>query len=185
MGITKIDYSSIAEYVAIENTAQSKCEYEKGKILAMTGGSINHGILCGNAYNELRTAIANKKINCDAFGSEIRIHIQKAESIVYPDSMIICGNIETSDEDTEAVTNPVLIVEVLSKSTESYDRGDKFYKYRQLPSFLEYVLVSQDKPVVETFYRKDNNVWEIARYTGLDTIIKLKCLDLKIDMKNL
>ena len=99
------------------------------------------------------------RIQCNAYGSEIRIHIEKVESIVYPDAMIICGNIEVSGKEAEAVINPLLLVEVLSKSTESYDRGEKFYKYRQLPSIHEYILINQDKPLVETIFKTEAGNW--------------------------
>jgi Uma2 family endonuclease len=185
MGVKKTNYSSISQYLEVEYDSSIKHEYEGGKILAMTGGSINHGILCGNAYNELRSGLKKGQGNCNALGSEIRIHIKAADSIVYPDAMVICGKIEASSEDADAVTNPIIIVEVLSKSTESYDRGDKFYKYRQLDTLKEYILVAQDKPVVETFYKRESNVWEIARFIGLDTMIELKSLDITISMKEL
>lgn len=185
MGVQKAKYFSIGQYLELEEDAQVKHEYERGEILAMTGGSINHGILCGNAYSELRTELKKNGINCNAFGSEIRIHIEVADSIVYPDAMVICGAIETSSADTEAVINPILVVEVLSKSTESYDRGDKFYKYRQLDSFKEYILIAQQKPIVETFYKRESNVWEIARFTGLDATVEIKSVGLKIPMAEL
>ncbi len=185
MGVQSIKYSTIQQYLEWEYKSETKHEYEQGTILAMTGGSINHGILCGNIYTEIRMGLTPKNSNCNAFGSEIRIHIEKTDSIVYPDAMVICGEMEVSKEDKEAVINPVLIVEVLSTSTESYDRGDKFYKYRQLPSLREYILIDQNKPVVETFFKKEPTIWEIARFSGLDETIILKSLDLHISMKEL
>ena len=148
-----LPYLSISQYLELEYSSPTKHEYEGGEILAMTGGSLNHGILCGNAYNEIRSGLGKKGSNCNAFGSEIRIHIKAAEAIVYPDTMVICNEIETSDEDPEAVVNPILVVEVLSKSTESYDRGDKFLYYRSIPEFSEYLLVSQSEYFIE-HYRK-------------------------------
>ena len=180
-----LPYLSISQYLELEYSSPTKHEYEGGEILAMTGGSLNHGILCGNAYNEIRSGLGKKGSNCNAFGSEIRIHIKAAEAIVYPDTMVICNEIETSDEDPEAVVNPILVVEVLSKSTESYDRGDKFYKYRQLSSLQEYVLVAQDSAMVETFHRKEKRVWEIARYIGIDAVINLKSIGIEIKLRDL
>lgn len=185
MGLKSIDYQSIKDYMAYEDTSEQKHEYEKGDILMMTGGTIDHGMLCGNAYSELRGKMEAGGSNCRAIGSEVRIHIDQADSIVYPDAMVICGEIEVSPADEQAITNPILIVEVLSKSTESYDRGDKFYKYRQLSSLKEYVLIDQEKPVVETFYKRDNNVWEISRFSGLQDEIQIKSLDLSIQMDKL
>lgn len=184
MGI-KQTQCSIKEYLAHEADTSTKHEFERGEILAMTGGSINHGILCGNAYNEIRKHIEQSGKECSTFGSEIRIHIDAMDSIVYPDAMVICEEMATSDKDPDAVINPILVVEVLSKSTESYDRGDKFYKYRQLPSIQEYVLISQDKPVVETFFRKETHIWEIARFVGLEKMIYLKSLAIHFPMANL
>ena len=185
MGVKKPDFQTIRDYIEYEYSSETKHEYERGEILAMSGGTINHGILCGNAYSELRENIGKSKIKCRAIGSEVRIHIKKADSIVYPDAMVICGEIEVSEEDSEAVTNPILVVEVLSKSTESYDRGDKFYKYRQLSSFKEYILIDQEKPVVETFYKRENNIWEISRVSGIDKSIEIKSLGLQIKMTEL
>lgn len=186
MGVKRIDHLSIEDYIEIEEGSQVKHEYEGGKVLAMTGGSINHGILCDNSYNELRSGLERNGIQCNAYGSEIRIHIEKVESIVYTDAMIICGNMEVSEKDTEAVINPLLIVEVLSKSTESYDRGEKFYKYRQLPSIHEYILINQDKPLVETFFKTEEGNWEIGnRFVGLDKDVELKCLNFQINMRKL
>lgn len=185
MGLNFFDYSSIENYVEYEYSTEAKHEYEKGQILMMSGGTINHGLLCGNAYNELRRGLDKSDLNCRVIGSEVRIHVEKAESIVYPDAMVVCGEIETSKEDKDAIINPIMVVEVLSKSTESYDRGDKFHKYRQLDSLKEYILVNQEKAVVETFYKKDSNIWEIARVSGLDQKVEIKSLSLILTMKEL
>ncbi len=186
MGVKKAAQISIEQYLEHEYNTPLKHEYEKGAILAMTEGSINHGILCGNVYSELRAGLTLAgEEGCSALGSEIRIHIEEADAIVYPDAMVICGGIETSADDQEAVTNPRLVVEVLSDSTESYDRGDKFHKYRQLDTLEEYVLVAQDKPVVETYYRKEANVWEIARFVGKAQQLQLKSIGLTLALEAL
>lgn len=185
MGVKKINFITIGEYIELEEASEAKHEYENGTVLAMTGGSLNHGFLCGNIYNELRTGIRNNQMSCKVVGSEVRVHIKQADAIVYPDTMVICEEINTSDEDKEAIINPLVIVEVLSKSTESYDRGDKFYKYSKLASFKEYLLIHQDKAVVETFFRTDENTWEIDRFIGLDRVVQLKSLPLSIEMEKL
>lgn len=185
MGLKNVDYQSVKEYVEYEYSTESKHEYEKGEILMMSGGTINHGILCGNVYNELRRSLEKEGNNCRVIGSEVRIYIEKAESIVYPDAMVICGEIETSEEDKDAITNPILVVEVLSKSTESYDRGDKFYKYRQLSSLKEYILIDQEKSVVETYYKREQTIWEISRIDDIGQLVEIKSLGLKIKMEEL
>lgn len=180
MAVEKRDFRTIPEYVAFETSVELKHEYDRGDILAMSGGTINHGIICGNIYNELRSGLNNNQTTCKVIGSEVRIHVAAAESIVYPDCMIVCDDIEVSEEDEQAIINPVVIVEVLSKSTGDYDRGDKFYKYRQLPSLKEYVLIDQDKPVIESYFKKDDNIWEISRVTGLGKEIPIKSLGIEI-----
>jgi Uma2 family endonuclease len=99
--------------------------------------------------------------------------------------MVICGEIKVSESDKDSVINPTLIVEILSKSTGEYDRGDKFYKYRQIESFKEYVLVNQEKAVVEVFYKKENKIWEISRIEGLSKNINLQSIGVEIKMSNL
>ncbi len=185
MGIKKPKYKSISTYLKAESISEIKHEFENGEILAMSGGSINHGILCGNIYSEIRKGLKDNTSDCKVFGSEIRIHIKENNSIVYPDAMVICGALEVSDEDKNAVKNPVLIVEVLSKSTANYDRGDKFYKYRQLTSFKEYLLINQDKKVVEIFLKNEDQRWEIIRISEQNEYVTLQSIDVRIRMDDL
>ena len=182
----KIPYISIEEYIKTENDTNTKHEYHDGKIYALAGGTLNHGLLCGNAYSEIRNKLTTKGSKCIPFTSEVKVYIEKRNSYVYPDSMVICGDIEKSTEEKNSVTNPILIVEVLSKSTAEYDRGDKFYFYRQLESFKEYVLIEQDRHIVDVHYKsKNSDLWRITRYEGLDKTIKLQSLDIEISMKEL
>lgn len=185
MGIKKPDTISIEAYLEHEYSSLAKHEYERGEVLAMSGGTLNHGILCGNIYSELRTGISKKKLDCTPIGSEVRIHIQPVDAIVYPDAMVICGNIQVSEQDLEAIINPLVVVEVLSKSTGNYDRGDKFYKYRHLSSLKEYILIEQEKPVVESFFKKEDNIWEISRVSGTDQTLLVKSLGVEILLEEL
>lgn len=182
----KIPKLTIAEYREQEVTTGIKYEYHDGEIYALAGGSINHATLCGNIYSELRNGLKNKNSNCRPFTSEIKLNIESKNSFVYPDSIVICGDIETSKNDENAVINPVLIVEVLSKSTSDYDRGDKFHLYRQIEGLQEYVLIAQDKPVVEVFFKKTGtDLWSINRIEGLEKVIELNSINLKIEMSEL
>ncbi|MFK7797552.1 MAG: Uma2 family endonuclease [Aureispira sp.] len=177
---------TVAEYIQHEIDTDQQYEYHDGKIYALAGGSINHGLLCGNIYAEIRNELKKKKSNCKAFTSEVKLNIKEKNSFVYPDTMVVCGNIETSIDDRNAVSNPILVVEVLSKSTAEYDRGDKFYFYRQIPTLQEYVLIDQSRYVVEVFYKKENNdLWSISRYKGLDAIIQLQSIHLSVSMNEL
>lgn len=186
MKVHKLSRLTIEEYIQQEIDSGMKYEYHDGKIYAMAGGTLNHGLLCGNSYSELRNNLRNKGSNCKPITSEVKIHIKRKNSFVYPDAMVICGDIEKSEDHNNAVINPILIVEVLSKSTADYDRGDKFYLYRQLPSFREYVLIEQKKYVVDVHYKSPkSDLWRITRYEGLDQMIKLQSLDIEISMKEL
>ena len=175
---------SVEEYIQRERESDTKYEYHNGEVYALAGGTLNHTKLCGNIYAELRSKLKN--LNCNPYTSEAKLSIKNKNTFVYPDSIVVCGEIKTSEKDKNAITNPTLIVEVLSKSTAHYDRGDKFHLYRQIPSLQEYVLIEQVKPVVEIYYRKErNDIWQISRIEGLDQAIKLQSLDIEISMSKL
>lgn len=183
MAEKKINNSySIAEYLELEYQANIKSEYECGQIVAMSGGTLNHGIIGNNINTELNNGLRNNASECIAINGDVRIWIDNAESFVYPDSMVICGEIETYEGDKNSVINPVLIVEVLSKSTESYDRGDKFHKYCSLPSFREYVLIDQNKPVIDGLYKEDSSYWKMVTTIGIEKSIYLNTLDFSIKL---
>jgi len=182
----KMPLLSVSEYIIQEQENHTKYEYHDGQIFALAGGSLNHGMLCGNIYAELRSRLKAKKSDCKPFTSEIKLRIKARNSFVYPDAMVICGEIETSEQDKNSVTNPSLVVEVLSKSTANYDRGDKFFLYRQIPSLQEYVLISQNQPQVDVFYKQPNtDLWQITRFEGLESTIILQSVLLQIAMSDL
>ncbi len=175
---------SVNEYIQQEVESNTKYEYHNGKIFALAGGTLNHGLICGNIYSEMRMALKNKETNCLPFNSDVKLFIEATNSFVYPDSMVICGAIEELNE--HAVTNPILVVEVLSKSTAEYDRGDKFHLYRQILSFREYVLIEQKKHIVDIHYKHaKSDLWKITRYVGLEKKIVLQSLDIEISMVDL
>ena len=186
MKAQKTSNLSVEEYLKQEIETDTKYEYHNGKIYALAGGTINHGLICGNIHSDIKVQLENENSNCLPFNSDVKLYIEKMNSYVYPDTMVICGEIEKPVNNDNAVINPVLIVEVLSKSTADYDRGDKFYFYRQIPTFKEYVLVEQKKYVVDVHYKAENNdLWSITRYEGLDKIIKLQSIGVEISMERL
>lgn len=160
-------------------------EYEDGLILEMSGGTVNHGRICGNAYMGMRQRLRGKNADCEAFPDNVKVRIEAINQFVYPDAMVVCGDVERSDKDAESITNPSVIIEVLSKSTADYDRGDKFHKYRQLDSFREYILIDQYRFVVETFYKNKEGLWEISRVTGIESDLYIKSFDFSIPLKEL
>ncbi len=177
---------TVKEYIEHERENGIKYEYHDGEIFAMAGGTYNHGLLCANIYSELRTGITKKNQPCKPLSSEIKLFIKSKNSYVHPDSMVVYGEVEKSVADKNAIANPILVVEVLSQSTAEYDRGDKFYLYRQIKTLKEYVLINQNKYVFEVFYKsKDVDLWKISRYEGLGTSIKLESIGLEIKMSNL
>ncbi|MEM1320304.1 MAG: Uma2 family endonuclease [Bacteroidota bacterium] len=185
MGQEQLHKHSIAEYLQLEYQSDAKNEFDNGVIKAMTGGTLNHGIIGNNINTELNNILSQKNSDCISINNDVKIYIDKANSFVYPDGMIICGEIQTSESDQHAVINPKLVIEVLSKSTESYDRGGKFHKYCSLESFCEYLLIDQYKPVVDTLYRADNKYWKMVTTIGIDKSIYINSLDCSITMERI
>ncbi len=176
---------SIEEYLKFEAKSELRHEYEDGLILEMSGGSINHGRICGNAYAGFRHRLRDKNADCEAFPDNVKVRLEAINQFVYPDTMVVCGKVERSDKDAESIINPRVVVEVLSKSTVDYDRGDKFHKYMQLESFREYILIDQYRFVVETFYKNEQDFWEISRVTGEEGELYIKSFDFSIPLKEL
>jgi len=185
MGEPKLAYHTIEEYLEQEEAAEFKSEYEDGIIRAMSGGSLDHSIIGGNIITQLQIQIKNKGLNCTPFNGDARIYIDNANSFVYPDASVTCDEVEVSEEDKNAYVNPILVVEVLSKSTGSYDRVDKFHKYCSLPSFKEYVLIDQYKPVVDVLYKEGSDYWKMVTTIGLDKSIYLHTLDVHVSMQDI
>lgn len=181
----QIKFYSIDEYLVLEETASEKHEYNHGIVTAMSGGTINHGIIGNNINAALNLAIKEKGLGCTSINGDVKVWIDKAESFVYPDAMVICGEIITADVDIHSVINPVLIVEVLSKSTESYDRGDKFHKYCSLSSFQEYILIDLQKPVIDILYKVEIGSWKIHTKMGLNESIYLNTLKSAIPIEDI
>lgn len=182
----KLSKLSVEEYIQHEIETGQKYEYHDGLIYALAGGSLEHALLIGNIYSELRNGLKEKGSNCKPITNDAKLYIEKENKYVYPDTMVVCGEIKKSNETKDALTNPILIVEVLSKSTSEYDRGDKFYFYRQIPSLREYILIDQSRYVVEVFLKKEkNDLWRISRYDNLDQMINIQSLDIEISMKEL
>lgn len=185
MAEKKLNIHTIQEYLLLEEQSEIKNEFAHGEIVAMSGGTLNHGIIGNNINTELSNAVREKALECVTINGDVRVFIEKADSFVYPDGMVVCGEIETFEKDEHSVINPLLIIEVLSKSTESYDRGDKFHKYCSLPSFREYVLIDQYKPVIDVLYREDASYWKMVTTIGLDKSIYLNTLDCYIRMSDI
>ncbi len=187
MGEKKLDNPyTIQEYLQFENQAtDAKHEFDNGEVLAMTGGSINHSRISSNVLYSLTNEIRTNSKGCEAFNADIRIFIEKANAIVYPDVALVCGPIETQDEDEETITNPSLVIEVLSKSTAGYDRGKKFYKYRMLNSLKEYILIDQYHALVDAYRKQDNGEWLLNSIVGLDKKLMIHTLNFSLPLQEI
>jgi Uma2 family endonuclease len=159
-----------AEYLAYERDSGMKHEYDDGEIVAMAGGSRRHNALASRISAALENA---RRPGCVAFQSDQRVRILATGKAVYPDASLVCGSIEgdPADPGGDTVTNPVLIVEVLSPSTETVDRGEKWQHYQLLPSLQEYVLVSQAEPRVEVYRRLAGGGWEYRDVTDGSVVL--------------
>ena len=161
---------TLTEYRSLEETAQERHEYRDGAIVAMTGGTLEHSAIAGNLYLQLRETL--KKTPLKPFNSDLRVWIPTYCKGVYPDVMVIEGAPQFNDNRRDEILNPKLIVEVLSRSTEAYDRGDKFKYYRSIPSFCEYLLVSQYQPWIDHYVKTDSD-WRLRSYESLEATMSL------------
>lgn len=184
MQAKKLNNISIKEYIAIEKANDVKYEYLDGSIYAMAGGTVKHTTICGNVFFEIETALRGANKPCRTYNTDAKIRIESKNSYVYPDATVVCGEPEMSEHKPDAVTNPTVIVEVLSKSTVGYDRGDKFYLYRQIESLQEYILIEQEEAKIEIYKRK-GDLWHISRVTGLEAELFISSLDVSIELKQI
>ncbi len=153
-----------AEYLAFEERSVEKHELLNGEIFAMAGGTVEHAGLIAGVTHALMGALRDRP--CRVFSADLRIRIAVTGLTTYPDVSVVCGQAQLDAEDRCAVVNPTLVVEVLSDSTEAYDRGEKAAHYRHLPSLREYVLVSQRRPRIEVWRRNEAGRWELYEYEG-------------------
>ncbi len=178
-------YYTPEEYFHMLEESEVKLEYLDGYIEAMAGGASNHNhnITAGNIRLALGNALWDS--DCVVYDSDQAVRIEKYNCYVFPDASVVCGKREFEDEKQLRLTNPFLIIEVLSESTEAYDRGEKFSFYRALPSFREYVLVHSTKIWVESYYREESNLWRISTISNLDESLHLRSLNLEIPLRQL
>ncbi len=144
-----------ADYLAHEAASNVKHEYLDGEIYAMAGGTPEHASLAVAVASALRNQLDGKR--CRVFSSDLRVRVAETGLTTYPDVSVVCGALQRDIESLETVLNPTLLVEILSDGTERYDRGEKFEHYKKIPSFKEYVLVSQKKPLVEVWHREGDS----------------------------
>ena len=175
---------SVLEYIQLERETDERYEFHDGMVFAHAGGSINHAMISASVFFNLESEIRKKGKKCRTLGSDAKVSIETRNSYLYPDILVVCGKIDRSKTEAEAVKNPALVVEVLSKGTANYDRSEKFDKYRSLESLKEYVLISQEKPIVEIFERV-NDLWRILKIEGLEEKVNFNSVGVEVEMKEI
>lgn len=171
--LSKTDYTP-EEYLELERNAPYKNEFVDGQIYAMIGASRNHNLVTINIAREVSNQLKNRP--CEAYINDMRVKAASARSYHYPDIAIACGTPQFEDDLSDTLINPSVIIEVLSPSTEAYDRGAKFAHYRKIESLCEYLLVSQDQPLIEHYVRQDD-AWLLTEAAGLDASVRLESID--------
>lgn len=166
MGAAEKLICSEAEYWAFEEASPEKHEYVDGYIVNMAGGTMAHTTISTNLISVLKSALRGKP--CRPYNSELKIKSGLSNSYFYPDATVICDKPEIVEGLNGVVLNPTLIVEVLSDSSEGYDRGTKAMHYRSIPSLREYVLISQQYPYIESFYKNENGIWQLSEASSGD-----------------
>jgi Uma2 family endonuclease len=159
---------------AERDTLDSRAEYVRGEVFAMTGASEAHNLIVTNVTRELSTQLKGRP--CRLYASDLKLRVDTADAGLYPDLMALCGEREFYGDRRDVIQNPDLIVEVLSDSTEAYTRGDKFAIYRQIPSLKECLLISQHQVRAELFARQPDHRWLLSDYSGLGDTVPLESI---------
>ncbi len=175
-------YVSPEEYLERERQAEFRSEYRGGEIFAMAGAKIRHARIVTNLVRHLGNRLAGG--GCSVFSTDVKLHAPEAQLYTYPDVMVICGEPSIEEDLQDIVTNPTLIVEVLSKSTQNYDRGEKFEYYRTLASLREYLTVAQDRIHVEQHVKQPSGQWLLTEFTDKAASIVLSSLGVELPLSD-
>jgi len=168
------------EYLFLERSAPYKNEFHDGQVYAMTGASREHNLIAFNVAGELNSQLKNRP--CEAYVSNMRVKVAEARSYHYPDVVVVCGMPQFEDAHVDTLLNPTLLIEVLSPSTEAYDRGGKFAHYRKIPTLNEYLLVAQDQPSIERYLRQ-GDAWILTEAVGLEADVPLESIDCVLSLR--
>lgn len=184
MGLAQPKNSYTAEeYLELERKAETRHEFSSGEIFAMTGGSKRHNAISANLMRVLGNQLVERE--CVIYGSDMRVKILAADKYTYPDVVAVCGEEIFEDSGEDTLLNPSLIIEILSKSTEAYDRGAKFEYYQTIKSLREYVLITQEPFRVEQFVRKESNVWMYFEFRKANDAVELNSINCKLLLQDI
>ena len=171
-------YITPQQYLEMERKAEFKSEYYAGEMFAMAGGSEAHSLITGNILNLLWSQL--RKRPCLTFNSDMRVLVDATGLYAYPDVSVVCGDVQFSGGRRDLLENPVVIVEVLSPSTEGYDRGEKFVHYQSISSLTDYLLVSQETMRVEHYIRHADDQWLLSMHFGPEALVKIASIDCEL-----
>lgn len=172
-----------AEYLAFERESDVKHEFVDGKVYAMSGGSARHSFITVNTSTAFNTQLANT--DCRVASPDLRLKVQSKVAHRYPDVMVICGDLDYVDNRNDTIQNPIVIVEVLSPSTELIDRNQKLQEYRALPTLQEYILISQHEAKIERYFRQTADDWLYTSVIGLDNQLALVSIDCTLKLSQI
>jgi Uma2 family endonuclease len=179
-----LSYFSPEEYLAFERGTDARHEYLDGHVYAMAGESIEHSRICVNVAGELRARLKGRP--CEVLSPNMKVVTSPSGLFSYPDVVVVCGEPRFYDERRDILTNPTVVFEVLSPSTEAYDRGEKFLRYRtQIEALREYVLVSQHRPLVEHYVRQPDGSWSYSSAGDLAEAIDLPSIDCRLPLSEI
>ena len=172
-----------AEYLERERKAEYKSEYYQGEMFAMSGASEMHNLLAGNLYAALHGQLRRR--SCRVFGSDMRVRVSATGLYTYPDVVVVCGDRKFADNEFDTLLNPTLLAEILSPSTEAYDRGRKAEHYRQIESLAEYLLVAQDRVHVDLYTRQPDGTWSLKDASRPEETIELRSIECVLSLADL
>lgn len=174
---------NLTQYLEIERKSRAKHEYFQSEIFTMAGASDAHNEIFSNLFFQIGSKLKGQP--CRPYGSDKRLHIPENTLYTYPDISIYCNGLMQSINDKNASILPTVLIEILSDSTQSYDRGDKFKLYRDIPSLKEYILIDSERITVEAFFLNSKNNWELHEYTDPSEIITFKSLKIAIAISDI
>jgi Uma2 family endonuclease len=183
MASASVPYLTPEQYLEIERQAEFRSEYLHGEMFAMAGTSFNHNRIVRSTERALGRALDGRR--CDVFFLDVKVHVPATDLYTYPDIVVTCGPIAALDKHQDTLTNPLVIVEVLSPSTRNYDRGEKFQHYRSIPSFREYLVLAQDEIRVEHHVRQPDGAWIFREHTALTDVVHLASIDCNLNISTL
>lgn len=175
-----IKYITAEEYLKNERSASQKHEYYKGEIFLMSGATLRHNRIQVNFMRRAGNFLEGHA--CDVFGSDLRVHIPANSLFTYPDAVIVCGKPELLDNKLDTLLNPTIIVEILSKSTQSYDRGDKFMLYRAIASLKEYILIDSETIGIEQFSKQENGTWTLEEMKDISDVLHMRSINFSLPL---